>query len=88
MWLSSGDSIATANLWWFLGILATALVSATVTIYTLRSRPKDAASYKEIAKAIDEALELQSRMIVEPLQLERDTYRTWWQACVKGRRRD
>lgn len=88
MWRAAGESIVAANLWWFLGSVSIALVSAAVTIYTLRSRPKDAATYSEIAKAIDEALEVQARLIVKPLQVERDEYRTLWQVCVKARRRD
>lgn len=86
MWLASGDSIVTANLWWFLGSVSIALISAAVTIYTLRSRPRDSAAptKREIAKAVDDALKTQSVMIIDPLRVERDDYRTRWQRCVEN----
>lgn len=90
MWLASGDSIVTANLWWFLGSVSIALISGAVTVITLRSRPKDTSppTKREVAKAVDDAVSTYRTLIVKPLQDERDDYRARWLACEEGRRRD
>ena len=88
MWLASGDSIMTANLWWFLGSVSIALISATVTVYTLRSRPKEAPSRGETAKVVDDAVDVYRRLIVKPMQTERDDYRSRWLECEEGKRHD
>lgn len=93
MWLADTadpTAIAGANLWWFLGSTAVALISAAVTIYTIRTRPKEDAgpSRAEVAKALDAQERMIMRLIVKPLQTERDEYRERWTACERGDRRE
>lgn len=90
MWLAETDPgpILAPNLWWFLGTFGVALLSSAVTIYTLRTRPKDRSqpSRTEMAKALAAQERMIMRLIVKPIQAERDDYRERWMSCEKGKR--
>lgn len=77
MWLAeTAPDVAGANLWLFL----IACVSAASGCWGLwlANRRKG-----ETSAAVDEALETQDRMIVQPIAKERDDYRERWKRCVE-----
>jgi hypothetical protein len=81
VWLAESPDVAGANLWLFL-ITCVSTLGGCWGLW-LANRRKG-----ETAAAVDEALETQDRLIVQPIARERDDYRARWIGCEEAKRHD
>lgn len=79
MWLAdTAPDVAGANLWLFLITCVTTAGGIWSTWLAIRRKG-------ETSGAVDEALDTQDRLIVQPIAKERDDYRSLWRGCMESK---